>query len=122
MKIILLLISLSLSCNFYFDDKSKQDDNIIYVPIQNNGNNQRDICNILEVNYSENKIQFFLPLDINIIEITINNLETCESWTKTIEEGQARVVIKPKTNIVNGNYSIEIITENGDIYTGEFQL
>lgn len=59
--------------------------------------------------------------DIGMVEITVTNLMTVESWWDTFDSGEALQTLLPISGSV-GYYEVEYITESGDVYVGEFLI
>ena len=59
--------------------------------------------------------------DIGMVEITVTNLMTGESWWDTFDSGEALQTLLPISGSA-GYYEVEYITESGDVYVGEFLI
>lgn len=59
--------------------------------------------------------------DIGMVEITVTNLMTGESWWDTFDSGEAPQTLLPISGSA-GYYEVEYITESGDVYVGEFLI
>lgn len=68
-----------------------------------------------------NSIHTTVASDMGMIEMTVTNLSTGESWWDTFDSGEAPQSILPISGDP-GYYKVEYITESGDIYTGEFLI
>lgn len=106
--------------------EEKKEEVKISIPISTgeplNGNEIRDGIHIpFTAYYQAGTIYISTSAEFSSISITVTNESTCQVWNSTTDmsDGMGEICIFDGGA---GNYTVEIVTEYGECFTGSFRL
>ena len=116
---ILLVFGLSISMVAATDDNSTPRLPIEIIKKESPNQPRHLTSNFLECYYYSGVLYFMFSSDIGDVEISV--ISETNTWMKTMEtsDGMGEICI---ANGGAGSYSVEIVTEYGECFTGNFEL
>ncbi|MBR4997605.1 MAG: DUF3244 domain-containing protein [Bacteroidaceae bacterium] len=116
---ILLVFGLSISMVAATDDNSTPRLPIEIIKKEIPNQPRHLTSNFLECYYYSGVLYFMFSSDIGDVEISV--ISETNTWMKTMEtsDGMDEICI---ANGGAGSYSVEIVTEYGECFTGNFEL
>ena len=116
---ILLVFGLSISMVAATDDNSTPRLPIEIIKKESPNQPRHLTSNFLECYYYSGVLYFMFSSDIGDVEISV--ISETNTWMKTMEtsDGMGEICI---ANGGAGSYSVEIVTEYGECFVGDFEL
>ena len=116
-----LLMGLVMVGNAFAEDENPIKKPIVLTPEKGYGDDRGVVIIPLEAYYQGETIFLDFTHNVGDVEVSVRNTTIGNSWSGTVDsaDGMGQISI---ANSGAGSYSVEIVTEYGECFTGSFNL